>query len=100
MGIVSFSDLYVGGSFGNFTDIATKFGISKLRLFRYFQLCKFTSHSLPSQPEKSLLEEIMSSPVSQKSISSIHSLLSSQLSPFLGLKDIWEKELDLTLDEI
>lgn len=41
----------------------------------------------------------MSSPVSQNSISSIHGLLSSQIPPLLGLKNIWEKELGLTLDE-
>ena len=102
MGLVSFSDLYVGGTFGNFTDLATKFGISNLGLFRYFQLRNFIKTqftSFPALAEKTLLEDIMSSPVSQNSISSIHGLLSSQIPPLLGLKNIWEKELGLTLDE-
>ena len=101
MGLVSFSDLYVGGTFGNFTDLATKFGISNLGLFRYFQLRNFIKTqftSFPALPENTLLEDIMSSPVSQNSISSIHGL-SSQIPPLLGLKNIWEKELGLTLDE-
>ena len=80
LGLVSFSDLYVGGTFGSFTDLATKFGISNLGLFRYFQLRNFIKTqftSFPALPEKTLLENIMSSPVSQNSISSIHGLLSS-----------------------
>ena len=43
----------------------------------------------------------MSSPESQNSISSMYDLLlCSQSSPLLGLRDIWEKELVLKLDEI
>lgn len=101
LGLVSFSDLYLDKTFGSFADLVIKFGLSKQSLFRYFQLRHFTkAHftSFPVLPAKTLFHPL---PVMYNSISSIDDLLlSSQVSPLLGLKDTREKELGLTLDKI
>ena len=69
--------------------------------FRYFQLRSFVRINFPSfpkLPEKSLLENIMSS--SSNNIRSIYNLLLfSQVSSLSRLRDTWEKELGLGLDE-
>lgn len=103
VGVVSFNDLYSGNSFVSFADLVKKCGISNHDLFRYFQLRNFTKaqfSSFPTLPERTLIEDIMFSSVFNSRISSIHNLLlSSQQSPLLGLKDTWERELGLPLDE-
>lgn len=101
--LISFCDLYSDEIFGSFEYFVNKFALSNRDLFRYLQLRNFArTHftSFPELPEKTMLENIMSSADSQNKISSIYStLLSSRLSSLSWLRETWEKELGLSLDE-
>ncbi len=80
-GLISFYDLCFDETFGSFENLVTKFGISNLGLFRYFQVRNFARTHLTSFPElseKTLLGNRVSSLKLPNNIYNV--LLSSQLS--------------------
>lgn len=86
-GIVYFSDLFIDDRFATFSDLISKYNLHATDLFRYIQLRNFVrTHfsSFPQLPEKSLLERLLSAPISGNLISSIYlMLLSSRTSSLM-----------------
>lgn len=72
LGITSFNDLYIEGSFASFQQLSAKFGIPKSNLFRYLQVCCFVrdaNSQFPSQPVQSSIDTFLLLPPTKGTIS-------------------------------
>ena len=105
LGLKTFKDLYIEGSFASFQQISDKFGVPNTHFFRYLQLRSFVkdmSPQFPLQPETSPIHTFLSFPtMSLKGIISCGygRILCLHTPPLLALKASWEEDLGEEIDD-
>ena len=102
--IHSLSDLYVDDNFATFEQLVQKFELPRSHFFRYLQLRNFVSSSsdcFPARPPDSLLDTIFKcKDIHRRSISIIYESLNSfNLTPLVTLRNKWELDLGVTIEE-
>ena len=103
-GITKLGDLYNQETFMSFSELSTKFELSKSHLFRFFQARHFVRNQnpkFPSRPPETLIDALLALDSQQKRlISSIYSLISSEIDTSASSpRGSWELELGASLPE-
>lgn len=104
LGIKSFNNLYIEGTFASFQQLSSKFKIPNSHFFRYLQIRSFVRDStpqFPSQPGSHGVDTLLLPPPSSKGVIScmygrILSLHGSSLS---ALKSLWELDIAQVIDD-